>query len=122
MGFMDSMMGMDQSAWDTQWVGTEWEHGIFFSEVILSPKSGPAGTQVSYTGTNLPSGANVTSISFASGQSVPLPTGGLTADSSGSFSGSFIVDEAWNLTPGMYGVEFYVEKDDGWSQYIMEDF
>ena len=117
----DSMMGMDQSDWEQQWQGTEWEHGAFFPEVRLIPNSGPAGTQVSYTGTNLPPGANVTSISFT-GQSVPLPTGGLIADSSGGFSGSFIVDEAWNFTPGMYGVEFYAENIDGWSQYIMEDF
>jgi uncharacterized membrane protein len=121
MGFMGGMMGMNQGDWNQQWEGTEWEHGVFFPEVILSPKSAPAGTQVSYTGTNLPAGANVTSISFA-GQSIPLPSSGLTADSSGGFSGSFIVNEAWNLTPGMYGVEFHAEKDDGWSQYIIEDF
>ena len=121
MGYEDSMMGMDQGEWDEQWQGTEWEHGAFFPEVILSPKSGPAGTQVSYTGTNLPAGANVTNINFA-GQSVPLPAAGVAVDSNGSFSGSFVVDEAWNLMPGLYGVEFYAEKDDGWFQYIMEDF
>ena len=88
---------------------------------MLSPKSGPAGTQVSYTGINLPAGANVTAINFA-GNSVPLPSGGVTADASGGFSGSLIISEAWNLAPGgMYWVNFHME-DSAWSQDIGKDF
>jgi len=120
-GFMGGMMGMDQGAWDQQWQGTEWESGIFFPDVMLSPKSGPAGSQVSYTGTNLPAGANITSINLA-GYAVPLPSGGVIADSSGGFSGSFIVSESWNLPPGgMYWVNFHMEKDTWW-QDIGKDF
>jgi uncharacterized membrane protein len=97
------------------------QQGVFFPDIFLSPNSGPAGTQVSYTGINLPSGANVTAINFAD-RAVPLPPGGVSADGSGGFSGSFIVDEAWNLPPGgMYWVSFRVEKETWW-QNIGRDF
>jgi uncharacterized membrane protein len=119
--FMGGMMGMDQTAWDDQWHDTQWEGGIFFPEIMLSPRSGPAGTQVTYTGTNLPAGANVTNINFA-GHSVPLPPSGMVADASGGFSGSFIVDESWGLAAGgMYFVNFHLEKDIWW-QDIGKDY
>jgi uncharacterized membrane protein len=115
---MEFQVGPPASFMDTDWMT---QQGVFFPDIFLSPRSGPAGTQVSYTGTNLPAGANVTSISFA-GQTVPLPSGGLTADASGGFSGSFIVSEAWNLPPGgMYWVNFHMIKD-VWSQDIGKDF
>jgi len=116
--FMEFQVGPPAGFMDTDWMAQE---GVYFPDIFLSPNSGPAGTQISYTGTNLPAGANVTSINFA-GYSIPLPSGGLTADSSGGFSGSFIVDEAWGLAPGgMYWVDFHLETDT-WSQNIGNDF
>ncbi len=97
------------------------DQGVFFPDIFLSPNSGPAGTQVTFTGTNLPAGASITDINFA-GYTVPTPAGGLTADDSGSLSGSFIVDESWSLPPGgMYWVDFRMQKDDWW-QNIGKDF
>ncbi len=97
------------------------EQGYYFPDIFFSPKSGPVGTQVTYTGTNLPPGANMTRIDFA-GNNVPLPTGGVTADSTGSISGSFIVQDAWHLPPGgFYWVNFHMEKDSWW-QDIGQDF
>jgi len=119
--FMGGTMGMNQSDWNQQWEGTQFESGVFFPEIMLSPGSGPASTQVTYTGTNLPAGANVTGINFA-GRSVPLPPDGVIADSSGGFSGSFIVDGAWNLAPGgTYFVNFHLVNDTWW-QDIGKDF
>ncbi len=116
--FMEFQVGPPAGFMDTDWMAQE---GVFFPDIFLSPRSGPAGTQVSYTGMNLPAGANVTAINFA-GYSVPLPSGGLTADNSGGFSGSFVVNEAWGLAPGgMYWVDFHVENDTWW-QNIGNDF
>ncbi|MDO8689877.1 MAG: hypothetical protein Q7R39_07675, partial [Dehalococcoidia bacterium] len=118
--FMGGLMGMNQGSWNLQWQGTEWAQGVFFPEVILSPKSGPVGTQISYTATNLPVGANITSINFAR-QDIPLPVGGVVVDSSGGFSGSFVINQAWGFLPGMYKVEFNAQKT-GWSQVVASDF
>jgi uncharacterized membrane protein len=97
------------------------EQGVFFPEIFLSPNSGPAGTQVTFTGTNLPAGASITNINFA-GNTVPIPAGGLTADESGSLSGSFIVSADWNLPPGgMYWVDFRMQQNEWW-QNIGKDF
>ncbi len=97
------------------------QQGVYFPDIFLSPRSGPAGTQISYTGTNLPAGANVTSITFA-GRTVLLPAGGITADSNGGFSGTLVVEESWNLPPGgMYFVNFRLEKET-WRQDIGKDF
>jgi uncharacterized membrane protein/phage protein U len=97
------------------------DQGVFFPEIFLSPNSGPVGTQVTFTGTNLPAGASITAINFA-GNAVPLPGGGLTADETGSLSGSFVVSESWNLAAGgMYWVDFRLQKDDWW-QNIGKDF
>ena len=115
---MELMIGPPAGFMDTDWMN---QQGVFFPEIYLSPKSGPAGTQVTFTGTNLPAGASITAINFA-GNAVPLPAGGLTADASGSLSGSFIVSEAWNLPAGgMYWVDFRLQKDSWW-QNIGKDF
>ncbi|MBI2868412.1 MAG: hypothetical protein HYX96_01115, partial [Chloroflexi bacterium] len=119
--FMGGFMGVDPNAWNQQWQGTEFASGIFFPEVTLSPNSGPAGTQVSYTGSNLPPDASVTAIYFA-GQAVPLPADGITADDNGGFSGSFVVSDEWGLAAGgVYDVEFRMEND-GWSQNLFKPF
>ncbi len=115
---MEFQVGSPAGFMDSTWMA---EQGVYYPDIFLSPKSGPAGTQVSYTGINLPPDASITSINFA-GNSVPLPAGGVTADASGGFSGSFVVSEAWNLAPGgMYWVNFHMQNDT-WSQDLGNDF
>ncbi len=115
---MEFMVGPPAGFMNNDWMQ---QQGVFFPEIFLSPKSGSVGTQVTFTGTNLPAGASITAINFA-GNTVPLPAGGLTADDTGSLSGSFIVSEAWNLPAGgMYWVDFRLQKDTWW-QNIGKDF